>query len=480
MTTVLAAVLLVWPLSAASAVSAPSLDSLGELATPFADPLFAAPEALEKGVALPGDGRPALCPTVKDFSAPLQLAEAVDLALCNNAQIKAAWAGIKVQAAATGVARAAYFPVLSGTASYREDKTRYSGAGNPTSSVDSTPLNGSAMWRIFDFGGRGASLEAANQGLAAALASHNAALQKTLAEVIQAYFDTQVAKAAWQAKEQNEEIARSTLDTAKRRETKGAGSASDTLQAGTGLAKASLERSRAQGTYLKALSVLVYAIGAPAHTRITLADDLQESGRPSVEDLETWLQEAQKLHPAIAAARAQLEAAQYRVTATRSEGLPTLDISANYYENGRLDQSSISSGTQESVVGLTLTFPIFDGFSRTYKVRGAEAQVEQKSAELLATEHQVLMEVVKTHADGMAALGNLDSSEKLLDTAQNALSNATRKYEKGAADILEILGAQTALSDARQERIRSLAEWRSARLRLLASTGLMSRTAAGP
>jgi outer membrane protein len=232
--------------------------------------------------------------------------------------------------------------------------------------------------------------------------------------------------------------------------------------------------------YLKALSVLVYAIGAPAHTRITLADDLQESGRPSVEDLETWLQEAQKLHPAIAAARAQLEAAQYRVTATRSEGLPTLDISANYYENGRLDQSSISSGTQESVVGLTLTFPIFDGFSRTYKVRGAEAQVEQKSAELLATEHQVLMEVVKTHADGMAALGNLDSSEKLLDTAQNALSNATRKYEKGAADILEILGAQTALSDARQERIRSLAEWRSARLRLLASTGLMSRTAAGP
>ncbi|WP_162086228.1 TolC family protein [Sulfuriferula nivalis] len=64
--------------------------------------------------------------------------------------------------------------------------------------------------------------------------------------------------------------------------------------------------------------------------------------------------------------------------------------------------------------------------------------------------------------------------------AQESLNSSKRKYEKGAADILEILNTQTALSDAQQEQIRCMAEWRSARLRLLASTGLMGRSAVNP
>jgi outer membrane protein len=120
---------------------------------------------------------------------------------------------------------------------------------------------------------------------------------------------------------------------------------------------------------------------------------------------------------------------------------------------------------------------LFDGFSRTYKIRGAEALAQQREAELQDAEHNTLMEVVKTHADAVASVQNLQASEKLLDAAQESLSVSQRRYEKGAADILEILNTQTALSDAQQERIRSLAEWRSARLRLLASAGMMGRQA---
>ncbi|WP_275584259.1 hypothetical protein [Candidatus Nitrotoga arctica] len=60
------------------------------------------------------------------------------------------------------------------------------------------------------------------------------------------------------------------------------------------------------------------------------------------------------------------------------------------------------------------------------------------------------------------------------------MSTSQRKYGKGAADILEILNTQTALSDAQQERIRSLAEWRSARLWLLSNVGMMGRSAVAP
>ncbi|HEV7814903.1 MAG TPA: TolC family protein, partial [Janthinobacterium sp.] len=54
-----------------------------------------------------------------------------------------------------------------------------------------------------------------------------------------------------------------------------------------------------------------------------------------------------------------------------------------------------------------------------------------------------------------------------------------RKYAKGASDILDILNAQNALADARQERVTCVAEWRSARLRLLANTGQLGKTSLG-
>lgn len=458
--------------------SALALDSLGDLATPLADPLVSVPRELHTGKVLPGDDRPAACPVVKDFAEPLLLVEAVDLALCNNSQVRSAWAAIKVQAASVGTARAAYFPTLIGSAGWREDKTRYPDSDLNSRRIDSSPLNGAASWRLFDFGGRGAGLDAANQLLAAALAKHDAVLQKTLAAVIQAYFDTQTTRAAHQAKEAAETNARTTLETAKRREDKGAGSTGETLQAATALARATLDKNRAEGGYRKALAVLIYELGVPAGTRMHLVEEWPEVGDGEIaEELAQWLRQAERHHPALVAARSEAEAARSRVDVARSEGLPTVDASANYYEDGRLDQSATATRSQETVVGLTLTFPLFDGFSCTYKVRGAQAQVEQKEAERQDTEHQILMEVVKAHAEARSALNNLSASRTLLVTAEEALATTRRKYEQGAADILEILTTQTALADARQERIRCLADWRSARLHLLASAGLMGRGA---
>jgi outer membrane protein len=58
------------------------------------------------------------------------------------------------------------------------------------------------------------------------------------------------------------------------------------------------------------------------------------------------------------------------------------------------------------------------------------------------------------------------------------LQSARTILDRG--DILEFLSTQSALSDAQQERIRSLAEWRSARLRLLAAAGMLGRIALAP
>lgn len=289
------------------------------------------------------------------------------------------------------------------------------------------------------------------------------------------YFDAQTAKANREAKAKKAALAGKTLETAQKREARGAGAQTDTLQAKTALAKAELENGRARGIYDKSLAVLVVALGLPAQLaetqNLVLAPDYSASDNTLSQDLATWLALAHEQHPALVAGRAQLQAAKERLTVTRSEGLPTLDFTQSRYINGRPNQGLATTQTEESVVGLTMNFPLFEGFGRTYKVRGAQAQIEVKEAELRDTQNQVLGEVVKAHADAVASLRNLESSKHLIEAAQDALDNVRRKYDRGVVDILEMLSVQMALADAEQERVRSLSEWRLARLRLLTNAG---------
>jgi outer membrane protein len=223
------------------------------------------------------------------------------------------------------------------------------------------------------------------------------------------------------------------------------------------------------------LAILLYATGLPAETRLQLAEEKQPPQADAMASLANWLDEATVRHPAILAARAQLEAARAKVDVVRSQGLPTLDFNGNYYQNGYPNQGLQPTRSATTTVGVTLTIPLFEGFARTYQIRGAQAQVDQSEAQLRDTELQVLTTIVKDHAEASATLANLGSSTGWLDAAQDAVSSARRRYDKGAADILELLTAESALSDARQERVRCISEWRSARLRLLADAGVLGR-----
>jgi len=118
---------------------------------------------------------------------------------------------------------------------------------------------------------------------------------------------------------------------------------------------------------------------------------------------------------------------------------------------------------------------LFEGFSRTYKIREAQAQSEKSEAQLQDTELQILIEVVKAHADALSSFENLHASQQLLDATQAAVNSSQIRYDKGAADILELLSTQSALADAQQERVRCISDWRSARLRLMSNSGVLGK-----
>lgn len=465
----LAAGMLVWPTLVAHSFEFPYL---------FKDPLRTMPDVIEKGVILPGDSTAIPRVVQKDFTQPLTLNEAVDLALSNNQQVKSTWADIKVQAGTLGEAYATYLPTIRGSANWTMDNIHYTDSRYPSSDTQSFTGQASASWRLFDFGGRAANRHYAENLLVAALSNYDGALQDVLTKVIQSYFDAMTANASLTAKTKDEEIAQSTLRSAQEREAKGVVSQSDTLRAKTALARASLDKNRAQGDYQKALAVLGHYLGLPSNVQLLLPPELHEqpSGVVENKELSQWLEEAQKTHPAIVSAKKQLEAAREQVTVAKSSGLPTIDLSGNYYQNTRPGEA-ITKDARETTLVVGISIPLFEGFATTYKIRGAQAKVEKQTAALEDIGQQVAMYVIKAYADTVSSLQNLGASAILLESAQNALAASQRKYDKGAADITEVLSTQSALADALNERVRCLAEWHSSRLQLLASAGKMGRSA---
>lgn len=403
----------------------------------------------------------------------LTLVEAVNLALCNNPQIRGAWAAVQVQSNAVGEAGAAYYPSVSAGLTRLSDRTDLEGYPAGSTKLEGTAKNLGVNWRLFDFGEREANRQAAAAMLGAAMASHEALQQKIMANIISSYFDAQTQMATVEGKRKNAVLAAQILASAERREARGAGDRSDTLQAKSALAKASLEQVRADGAYRKSMAALVYALGIASNAPVSVMHDVPVAGQEARRELEEWMSIARNRHPALLAARASVEIARQKLRAQASQGRPTLDFSGNFYQNGRPNQGLPPITSRETIVAVTLNIPIFDGFAQRYRLRGAMAMVEQRTAELEDAEHQILSEIVKVYADADASLENLDASQQLLEAAQTALDSVQRKFEGGAANIVDLLNAQISLSEARQERIRCLAEWRSARLILMANTGTL-------
>jgi outer membrane protein len=125
----------------------------------------------------------------------------------------------------------------------------------------------------------------------------------------------------------------------------------------------------------------------------------------------------------------------------RSGGRPTLDLTANYYQNGYPYQGLTNTNTGQTTVGITIAMLVFDGFATHYKVAGAQALVKEKEAALADAEQSTLIGVMEAYADAQSSLRNLRASEDLLGAPQSAFRSSQRRYANGATEITELLAA---------------------------------------
>lgn len=120
---------------------------------------------------------------------------------------------------------------------------------------------------------------------------------------------------------------------------------------------------------------------------------------------------------------------------------------------------------------MQLSIPLFEGFGRGYKVRAASSQAEVKAAELARLEQQVALEVWKNFQSLDTRREHIEAADTLLASARRSFEVAEGRFRAGVGNILELLGAQSAVAAAEQRRIEAHAGWLTARLKLAASIG---------
>lgn len=429
----------------------------------FSDPLRLDTTLALRPISLSGSQAPAPCSQAQE-SATFSLAEAVDVALCNNPQTREVWANARYQAALVGVAQSAYLPGLdakltrahkdsSSSSAYRQD------TGTLTLS-----------WLIYDFGGRSASLESARQLFEAAAASQDDKIQSVFLGTLQAYYQVQANAAALEAAKVSEQAAEQNYLAAEARYRAGMVTPADKLQAQTAWSQAKLQTLQASSNWQTARGLLATTLGRDAHQAPSLSTPLALSIPEDFErDIAQIITMARERRADLRAAEAQVNAARANIDIARAAGRPSFSLAA-VGGRERIDSNPLSNTTS---LGVTLALPVFSGFSTTYKVKAAETQAEVKAAQRDRIRLQVAQDVWNAYQNLQTAIQSLRTSRDLLSSAEAAARMAKGRYQAGVGSLLDMLSAQTALASARQQQIQAAYNWNLYRATLAQSMGAL-------
>ena len=400
----------------------------------------------------------------KAYDKPLSLVEVTEAALCHNPQTREVYANAKVQAAQVGVARSLFFPSVTDTLSATENKNRTTNYSNATNRIV-------ASYLLYDFGSRDANFENANQLLKAASATQNAIVQTVLLASVNAFYQVHASRAILNASIETERLSQESFKSAEAKYIAGVATPADKLQAQTSFANATLTKLRNEGTLKVAYGNLANVMGAPANINFQIADSkLDDIPELIDQDIDALIEQARLQRPDLIASEAQLKASLAKIESVKADAKPKVRIDAsNQYDENLLGQTSQNT----SQLGIFLSIPLFEGYKPTYLIRSAEATAELNASKRDQLKLQVSLDVWTAYQNLKTANESITASNVLLLSAEESSRVALGRYKEGVGNIIDTLNAQSALANAKQQKIQSVLNWNIARTTLAQSIGVL-------
>jgi outer membrane protein len=123
------------------------------------------------------------------------------------------------------------------------------------------------------------------------------------------------------------------------------------------------------------------------------------------------------------------------------------------------------------IAGAQLSWNIFDGLRTQGRIVEARANYERAGIELDDQGRRIELEVRTSHSNFIQAREVIESQKKVVEEAEEAVRLAQARAEAGTGTQLDVLSAQTALTQARTTQVQALHDYDVARAKLQRAIG---------
>jgi outer membrane protein len=217
----------------------------------------------------------------------------------------------------------------------------------------------------------------------------------------------------------------------------------DASFANVNLADARLLLSQAQSDVKSAEAQLAAAMGLPAQTSFTLAEEAMPAALPG--DVDPLIQQALQDRPELKDLRLQQNAAERFSKAEHALYYPTI---------GAMGMAGLVPAGESAVpgrygaAGVNVNIPVFNG--GLFHARETEATLKAKAAAQNVNDlaNRVTRDVRVAYLNAATDFERLGLTEQLLKQAQLALDLAQGRYDLGLSSIVELSQAQLNLTSA--------------------------------
>ena len=410
----------------------------------------------------------------------LTLDKAVEIALQNNTQVIQAQNTVEGRQSAVTAAYGGLLPTLDAGGSYsnRQSWSPVSGGGSqyiPGLGILQLPSSGGhtssdaysaeldSRWTLFNGLGNYAAINAAKATANATQLSSDRTVQSTVLQVHTLFLNVVRTFELMKVNEDNVKRSQRQLEQIEESNKVGSAALADVYRQRAQVGSDEFNLITAQTNYENAKMDLIFALGVDFNkeyqfdfTGIPVDIDTTEfvSVNANYADFGGLVGTALEKRPDYQSAVESFNSADAGVSGARSAFFPSVSASGSYlFSNNQL--SGITDNKNLSL-SLTVSLPIFSGFSLQSQLDQAEVTRKNADEQVKQADRQVRVDIRK-------ALLGLQSAEKQVVVAQSSVQSALmdqqiaeEKYHLGASTLLDLLTANANYTTALSNKVNAV------------------------
>ena len=409
------------------------------------------------------------------LSRPLSQADCMNIALAQNAVVLKAKDDLEASQGVVVQTRAVALPQLTANGQYKDQETTLMQNYFGSSQSQSWNAGLQLVQSIYAGGKLVAAFHGADATRKQAMANYETTVADTLLLVRLAYYDVLLAGQQVIVNEASVKLLQKELDDQNRRFDAGTVPHFNVLRAEVAVANArpALIHARSQERIAKNVLVNLLGYNLPREVLENIPMVLTDNFDTASWDmpLPDAIQQSLARRTELKALRQDIELQDVNVINAKAGYKPTVQLFAGYNWINNAFTTDLADDLNGWNAGAQVSWSLFDGALTVGKVKQAKALSAKSRTELQDRTRQIELDVRTAYSTFLEAKEVLDSQAKVQEQADEALREANSRFDAGTGTQLDVLDAETSLTQARTTQVTAQHDYAAARARLERAIG---------